>query len=120
MRMWQIDPVLLCRQHLLGEHREMHALAGSLRLGKSIQGYIDKKLIYVPEVNKRHDDLVIEMQRRGYNHQTPLAQAPSFDHKNTISVTENIDDLFNRCPHCRQRITTFVEVLNNRKAKSED
>lgn len=115
MRMWQVDPVFLCRQHLLGEHREMHALAGSLRLGKSIQGYIDNKLIYVPEVNKRHNDLVVEMHRRGYNHQTPLDQAPTFDHKNPVSATENIDELYRRCSHCRQRIDTFVKVLNDRK-----
>ena len=117
MRMWQVDPVFLCRQHLLGEHREMHALAGSLRLGKSVQGYIEKKLIYVPEVNSRHDDLVVEMNRRGYNHKTPLTQAPTFDHKNTVSSTENIAELYKRCPHCRQRIDAMLATLNNRKAK---
>lgn len=117
MRMWQVDPVFLCRQHLLGEHREMHALAGSLRLGKSVQGYIEKKLIYVPEVNSRHDDLVVEMNRRGYNHKTPLAPAPTFDHKNTVSATENIAELYKRCPYCRQRIDAMLIVLNKRKAK---
>src|SRR6516225_12082778 len=26
MRIWDVDPALLCRQHLLGEHRELHAV----------------------------------------------------------------------------------------------
>jgi hypothetical protein len=26
MRIWDIEPEKLCRQHLLGEHRELHGL----------------------------------------------------------------------------------------------
>jgi hypothetical protein len=26
MRIWDISPELLCRNHLLGEHRELHAM----------------------------------------------------------------------------------------------
>ena len=26
MRIWDVPPSLLCRQHLLGEHRELHGL----------------------------------------------------------------------------------------------
>lgn len=24
MRMWMVDPTIMCRQHLLGEHYELH------------------------------------------------------------------------------------------------
>ena len=27
MRIWDVDPALLCRSHLLGEHRELHGRA---------------------------------------------------------------------------------------------
>ena len=37
MRIWDIDPRLLCAQHLLGEHRELHGLWNILTLDK--QGY---------------------------------------------------------------------------------
>lgn len=75
MRIWDLPPAMLCRQHLLGEHRELHALWSILTTGKG--GYANH-----PETTRwrgkqaalyaRHDALVIEMNRRGYHHRTPL------------------------------------------------
>lgn len=75
MRIWDIEPARLCRQHLLGEHRELHGLWNILTLGKS--GYSRH-----PETRRwegklaalyaRHQALVVEMERRGYRHGTPL------------------------------------------------
>lgn len=30
MRMWMVDPKIMCRKHLLGEHLELHMLAGCI------------------------------------------------------------------------------------------
>lgn len=78
MRVWDVDPAILCRQHLLGEHRELHGLWNILVLGKS--GYSRH-----PETRRwegklaalynRHEALVAEMSRRGYNHGSPLDRA---------------------------------------------
>lgn len=78
MRIWDIPPALLCRQHLLGEHRELHGLWNIVSQGK--KGYSrhpetmrwDGKLaaLFV-----RHEQLVEEMQRRGYRHASPLDPA---------------------------------------------
>ena len=78
MRIWdQIEPKRLCRQHLLGEHRELHAIFAILTKGS--EGYANH-----PEVKRwrspealaaledRHDALVSEMQERGYRHRSPL------------------------------------------------
>ena len=75
MRIWDIAPADLCRQHLLGEHRELHGLWNILTQGKS--GYRRH-----PETRRwegklaalyaRHARLVVEMERRGYHHATPL------------------------------------------------
>lgn len=75
MRIWDVPPHCLCRQHLLGEHRELHALWNVLTQGKV--GYSRH-----PETRRwqgrlaalynRHDALVEEMTRRGYNHRSPL------------------------------------------------
>jgi hypothetical protein len=37
MRIWDISPKRLCRNHLLGEHRELHAVWSVLTKGK--KGY---------------------------------------------------------------------------------
>lgn len=78
MRIWDVPPPILCRQHLLGEHRELHALWTILSQGKS--GYLRH-----PETRRwqgklaalyaRHELLVSEMDRRGYRHNSPLDPA---------------------------------------------
>ena len=75
MRIWDVEPALLCRQHLLGEHRELHGLWNILVLGKT--GYSRH-----PETRRwegklaalydRHEALVTEMARRQYRHNSPL------------------------------------------------
>ena len=37
MRMWMVDPQIMCRQHLLGEHTEMHMFVGTLKRGPALQ-----------------------------------------------------------------------------------
>ena len=75
MRIWDIDPAELCRQHLLGEHRELHGLWNILTQDK--RGYRMH-----PETRRwegklaalyhRHEALVAEMAARGYGHDSPL------------------------------------------------
>ena len=75
MRIWDLEPRVLCRQHLLGEHRELHGLWNILTQDK--RGYRlhpetrrwEGKLA---ALYRRHDALVIEMARRGYGHNSPL------------------------------------------------
>lgn len=78
MRIWDVDPKILCRQHLLGEHRELHALWTIIKHGKSGYAKHPETLRWygkLPALRKRHELLVAEMERRGYTHATPLEQA---------------------------------------------
>jgi hypothetical protein len=75
MRIWDIRPIYLCRQHLLGEHLELHAIWSILTKNK--KGYCRH-----PETLRwkgklaalfaRHEKLVNEMDQRHYCHQSPL------------------------------------------------
>jgi len=75
MRIWDLPPEVLCRNHLLGEHRELHAIWSILTNNK--KGYPRH-----PEVIRwrgrlkalylRHQILVKEMGNRGYRHNSPL------------------------------------------------
>jgi hypothetical protein len=75
MRIWDISPKLLCRKHLLGEHRELHAIWTILTTDK--KGYRNH-----PETKrwegklaalyKRHEDEVKAMIGRNYSHSSPL------------------------------------------------
>ncbi len=77
MRVWDIPPKILCRQHLLGEHRELHGLWNILTKHGGKGGYSQhpETLRWVGKTKAlylRHEKLVAEMTKRGYNHQTPL------------------------------------------------
>jgi len=97
MRMWMVSPETMCRKHLLGEHVEIHMLAGSILKGKSIAGFA--KLVEAHSAHQRHWALVMEMERRGYNHRSPL---PDFNLEfGEVNVAKSIMDLHERCPDCK-------------------
>lgn len=75
MRIWDVPAEVLCRQHLLGEHRELHAVWCILTQGRS--GYARHPEVLrwhgkLRALYERHDQLVAEMARRGYRHASPL------------------------------------------------
>lgn len=77
MRVWDIEPHELCRQHLLGEHRELHGLWNILIKQGVVGGYSrhPETLRWVGKTKAlylRHEALVTEMERRNYNHASPL------------------------------------------------
>lgn len=63
MRIWDLPPAQLRRHHLLGEHRELHALWTILAQKRT--GYA------------RHPEPVDETGKRGYKHRSPLARHPA-------------------------------------------
>jgi len=77
VRIWDVDAKLLCRQHLLGEHRELHGLWNILTVHGGHGGYSrhPETLRWVGKTRAlfdRHESLVEEMGLRGYRHQSPL------------------------------------------------
>lgn len=101
--MWMVNPKILCRQHLLGEHKELHQLVGSLRKGRSIKGHIEKGQVEIHNIKKRHAELVKEMQKRGYKHQSRLKKFKS-QKLGKINILKNYLELENRCKECRKLI----------------
>jgi hypothetical protein len=75
MRVWDFPPKLLCRNHLLGEHAETHAIWSIITRQK-------RGFSHHPEVGRwrgklralysRHEQQVKELEKRGYQHQSPL------------------------------------------------
>lgn len=76
VRIWDVAPRILCRSHLLGEHREIHAVAAVLTRGHA--GYrahpeTKRWAGKMPALAARHDRVVAEMRSRGYRHGSPLS-----------------------------------------------
>lgn len=98
--MWNLNPRKLCDKHLLGEHKEMHQVVGSLNAGRSIKGHVEMGQLEVHNIRKRHDELVREMKNRGFNHKSPLDKFKKFK-AGYIDKEFNRLDLSARCELCK-------------------
>ncbi|MGZ4811492.1 MAG: pyrimidine dimer DNA glycosylase/endonuclease V [Terriglobales bacterium] len=101
MRMWMVNPRLMCRKHLLGEHVELHMFVSGIRRGLNLRGYLEKNLLEPHNITRRHEQLVRELQRRGYRHGSLL---PNFDpvRGGRIHRRANLAELARRCKQCRR------------------
>jgi hypothetical protein len=75
MRIWDIPPEKLCRDHLLGEHSELHGVWAIITGGK--QGYANHPEVVrwrgkLKALYRKHQEIVDEMLERGYQHNSLL------------------------------------------------
>ena len=103
MRMWMVDPALMCNKHLLGEHVETHMLCGSIRKGISMNGFIRGNIVQLKDLRDRHDSLASEMTKRGMNHKSPLPEYGNAD-GGSVDIFASLQELKSRCPECRSLI----------------
>ena len=98
------NPKVLCRAHLLGEHREVHAFTGSIKKQISMDGYIELGLLDPSKLSSRHTELVEEMTRRGYGHYSPFEEVDTSYIKGIphIDPEANLKELASRCEECRR------------------
>ena len=114
MRQWMVDPRIMCRKHLLGEHVEHHMFVATLNRRRNVFGFLDLNLLEPRSLAKRHRELVAEMKSRGYNHQSPLKKATitylSREDRNIkIDRAASLKELLRRCPECRRRYRQFYK-----------
>ena len=109
MRMWMCKPEEMCRQHLLGEYREVFTFIGTLKRKKSVKGYIRNGLLEPLALEKRYEELKAEMVSRGYK---PVAKFEMPDGLLSYLTKEEIEhkvddtvsriELARRCERCRE------------------
>ncbi len=115
MRMWMVDPRIMCRQHLLGEHAEIHMFVGAIDSGCSVKGYVEKGLLEVHNLHERHEELVREMKRRGYRHNSEVDKKwRQAEQLGSINKEKNLRQLLDRCSRCRERYKC-THALNTQK-----
>lgn len=112
MRMWMVDPKLLCRFHLLGEHGEIHKHRHNFVKHHKISGRIFPIVQIEPAAMKsRHDELAAEISRRG-NHNSPY-ELPDLSYLGEsanvkVDIEYNLADLRKRCADCAQRMDDIL------------
>lgn len=102
-----VDPRILCNQHLLGEHVELHMIVGAVDkgYGASVAGLARVNLVDTRQIMPRHAALEAEMLARGMNHQSPLnwvdEEGIGFGAPDPLVSR---DELYRRCDRCRARM----------------
>lgn len=95
MRIWDIPPDELCRRHLLGEHRELHAVWIIITTGK--KGYSrhpeTKRWIgKLAALYRRHEELVREMKIRKYKHYSGLDKRSATGKPEQDTLLSSLDE----------------------------
>lgn len=107
MRMWMVDPEIMCKSHLLGEHVELHMVIGSIKRKRALDGYLRNGLIEPGSVLSRHGELVVEMKRRGYNHVSLAPEFLDFGYLKGgsfgVDRKKSLVELLGRCKRCLAR-----------------
>ena len=115
VRMWGVSPELMCNNHLLGEHNELHMIVGTIRKhphGEAIvRGHAEKGQVDTSLIQKRHEELADEMNSRGFEHKSPLEYDDEFgigaidaERDPSLDTRSTRDELADRCEDCRKRI----------------
>ena len=115
MRMWMVNPALMCNKHLLGEHVECHMLVGHLQRKRRITNYIRLNLLQPKSLRERHDQLAMEMKNRGMLHKSPLPEydlsyLPDEHRIYIVNADESFTELSRRCQECRERSGTLSDT----------
>jgi hypothetical protein len=105
MRDWAVNPKILCTKHLLGNHFEIHTAVGNLHNnGTWVKSLIEHGYLEPQNFQIRHDELVEEMLRRGYKHNSPLIINDIKLPIGCIDIDKSLSDLFSRCDECKRRL----------------
>ena len=110
-----VDSRILCRKHLCGEHVETHMFLGHMKIGKGVDGYITNNCLQMCDLYKRHEELSLEMESRGYNHNSPMDVSecnlaidkyPN-DKDCKVNSKKSLVDLLDRCMECRSNFISL-------------
>jgi len=75
MRVWDIEASVLCNNHLLGEHREIHAIWKILTENKKGYAHHPETLRWKGKLlalYSRHETVAAEMTKRRFSHKSIL------------------------------------------------
>lgn len=117
MRMWMLDPRIMCRKHLAGEKVELLMFVGTFKKRMNIPGYVKNNLVEPLSLLDRYDELVNEFHRRGMNNNKDIDfELTLLDYLKPewkyaiVNKVNALDDLIRRCPVCAARYQVLVEA----------
>lgn len=104
--MWMVDPRLMCIQHIIGEHGEIHKHRHNFVKRHSITGRITPVVQIEPlTMKKRHDELARFLKNHHSSYSLPdLSYLPENEVNAKVDVQASLKDLHARCSKCREKM----------------
>lgn len=113
---------MLCKQHLLGEHSEMHEGVGLITsdhadenpetVKAQLEGQARAGNIDTTWFQLRHDALATELVMRGGEHNSPMNYTDELEiGEGSVDVNESVGTLL-KCDDCRPRLVAAVERID--------
>jgi hypothetical protein len=107
LRVWDLDPKVLCMTHLSGEHRELHGIWSIIKNNKKGYSKHPETLRWYGKLDAlkiRHDKIVTEIKNRNPNskHKTDLPWVGDCKSQNKLvdSVEDQINNIRNKKCRC--------------------
>jgi len=111
MRMWLVNPKLMCHLHLMAEHRELHLFVDKIRIGAKLDGYYNNGMMQDDAIRNRHFCLENEMTERFYKIPERYRNLPPFQHfgRGYVDIERSVITLIFRCKRCRKIMEEYYE-----------
>lgn len=101
VRIWRVPVELLDRQHLLGEHVELHVIFNAIqkeengiKAGWQHHPQTIRFKGHIGMLIDRHNQQIEEMENRGYKHNSPLVVGKDISPESyTYSLEECMEDM---------------------------
>lgn len=116
-----LPPEWLCRKHLLCEHRDLHRFRYHFTSRYTIEKW--RGQIEPAAMRARHEQLVAEIEARGYQHSTPyrqpaIAHLPDEDRYQQVDRSKAAAELRVLCEDCRRQMRRVKDA--QRRAKEAE
>lgn len=95
MRIWDVSPQRLCRNHLLGEHSELHGIWSILTQDKRGFAHHPEVIRWrgkLKALYRKHQEIVEEMRRRGYQHNSPLDPELATGDERQLDYVDSVEE----------------------------
>jgi hypothetical protein len=118
--MWMVDPKLLCNNHLLGEHNEIHKHRHVFIKNWKITNRVNSGNVQIEprSMKSRHDELALEMYRRWNKQHASMYEQPDiskyseYERNVKVDIKKSLNDLCLRCEKCKNNIENLQITKN--------
>lgn len=113
MRMWMINPKMMCNKHLIEEHAGLHKFLSNIKFKSCLKRAVESKRIELISYQERHDLLEKEITNRNNKTKPTPITMPDLSHIEKeyfihIDRAQSIRALCTLCNKCADKMSVKV------------